>query len=669
MIILSSRGARQGQRFFRSGGIFSSSAEGFFLQRHNHAFGHLTDYRDMGMNRTHALITSATALLVAHTAHAQGDTFDLGTLVLSGGLTPVEADAYGRAATVLTAEDIEERGIKTVKDALRALPGVSVNAPGGNFTQVRIRGGEANHTLILIDGVEAAGGDGEYILSGLETANIERIEVLRGPQSVFYGSNASSGVINIITRKGDLGEEYRASVEFGGGHSASAFYARRTEQGGLSLSFSDQRDDGWDFSGSNGEKDGTNRRTLVVNGDYMLTPDLKLGFTLRKSEEDYASDGTSFLATTFEGYVVDDPTLLSTRDELTASVYAELSTFDGRLTHRFSIEKTENEQAFSGGPPTTTTTDAYKYLMSFGLNGAAVSEANQVINLLLEHEEDASSANAAFGREANSVALEYRGSFANGLDLQAGIRKDFNDPFEQSTTWNVGVSYTLANGVRFHGSAGTGVVNPTYFELYANAFGFAGNPNLTPEKNKSYDIGVEVPVFGGRGFFDLTYFNETLTDEITSVFVAPGSFSFTNQTGNSTREGVEFSGQIAATDMLDLRASYTYLDAKNPDGSVEIRRPKHELTIGATLSAFDDRATFSADLRHVSGNADTQFFGAFSTLDLPDITTVDVSASYALNDNVSLSGRVTNLFDSDAMEVWGYYGRPRTVYVGLDARF
>lgn len=621
------------------------------------------------MNFTYATLMATTAVLAAGAAFAQEDPVDLGALILSGGLTPVEADAYGRASTVVTAQEIEDRGIKTVQDALRAVPGVAVNGSGGNFTQVRIRGAEGNHTLILIDGIEAAGGDGEYILSGLETANIERIEVLRGPQSVFYGSNASAGVINIITRKGEIGQEYGGSIEVGGGTTVTGFVSTRTERGGISLSFSDARDKGWDFSGSGGEKDGTDRRTLVLNGDYLVTPDLKLGFTFRKSEEEYDFDSTNSLATTADGYVVDDATQFSERDELTASVFAELSTLDGRLTHRLSLEKTENEQSFGGGAPTKTTTDAVKYRLSYGLDGRAVSNANHILNLLVEHEEDASSSNPAYGRRSNSIAVEYRGSFENGLDIQAGLRRDFNDPFEDATTWTVGLSYAFANGVRLHGSGGTGIVNPSYFELYANAFGFTGNPNLNPERSRSFDIGVEIPVFDGRGYVDVTYFNETLTDEITSVSTGPGAFSYENQIGDSTREGIELTGRVAATEDLDLRLSYTYLNAKNPNGSVEIRRPRHELSLGATLRAFNDRATFGADLRHVAGNADTQFFGGFQTLDLPDFTTVDISARYAITDNLTLTGRVTNLFDDDAMEVWGYAGRERTFYVGLDARF
>lgn len=604
------------------------------------------------------------------TAASGQDAVDLGSIILSGGLSPIAADALGRSVSVVTAEEIEARGVTSVQDALRALPGVSVNGSGTSYTQVRIRGGEANHTLILIDGIKAAGGDGEYILSGLETANIERIEVLRGPQSVYYGSNASAGVINIITRKGEVGRTYSGSVEMGNGVSASAFLSNRTDRGGVALSLSHTDDHGYDESGDGGEKDGLRRSTAILSGDYLVTEDLKLGFTLRRSDEKYFYDSTPPGATDADSYVVDDPAPFSTRDELTAGVFAEYMMMGGRLSHRLSFEETRNKQAYDGGARTKTETEALKYRLSFGLDGRAVSETDHLLNVLLENKKDSSSSNPLYGRKTTSVALEYRGSFASGLDVQAGARFDNNDVFEDATTWNVGLSYAIPDSnIRLHASAGTGIVNPSYFELYADAFGYSGNPNLTPERNRSFDMGAEFTLFDGRGSVDVTYFNETLKDEITAVSTGPGTFSYINQTGDSDREGVEVSGYLKATENLGLRMAYTYIDAKNPDGSVEVRRPRHELAFGATLDTFAGRGTISADIRHVSGNYDMQFWGAYPTLELPAYTTVNVAAQYDLTKNVTLTGRITNLFDDDAVDVWGYASRGRAAYVGLRANF
>ncbi|MEY4983725.1 MAG: hypothetical protein RIR62_1991, partial [Pseudomonadota bacterium] len=553
-------------------------------------------------------------------------------------------------------------------DALRALPGVAVNGAGDSSTQVRIRGGESSHTLILIDGIAAAGGEGEYNLGGLETMNIERIEVLRGPQSVYYGSNASAGVINIVTKKGAEGTTATAGLEAGAGTIATAFIARRDARGGVSLSLSHADDRGYDQSGDGGEKDGIRRSTAILSGDYLVTDDLQLGFTLRRSREGYDFDANSFSATDAAGYVVDDPDEVSDRNDLTAGIFAEYAMLDGRLTHRLGLERTDNDASFNGGAPTQTTTDALKYRLSFGLDGA-VADADHLLMLFLEKREDASSSNPAYGRAARSAALEYRGSLDMGLDVQAGLRFDDNSTFPDSTTWNVGLSYTLDTGIRLHASAGTGVVNPNYFELYADAFGYRGNPNLQPEKNRSVDLGVEFPVFAERGTIDITIFRETLTDEITDVPLGGNAFGFVNQSGDSDRQGVEVQGDVQATDDLSLRMAYTYLDATNPDGSVEIRRPRHELMLGATLAAFGGRGTVSGDLRHVSGNVDTQFWGNFDNAPLPAYTTVNLSARYDLTDSLQLTGRVENLFDADAVDVWGYATRGRALYVGIDAKF
>ncbi|WP_293574196.1 TonB-dependent receptor [Phaeobacter sp.] len=608
-------------------------------------------------------------------------TFVLKPIIISGGLTPIAEDSYGRAASVITGQEITDRGITSVQDALRAVPGLSVSSAGGSGTQVRIRGGEANHTLILIDGVEIAGGDSEYILSGLDTATIDRIEVLRGPQSVFYGSNASAGVINIITKTGGLGTSYETSVEVGSdGHRASAIVSSRSEKGGLTLSLAHDNDGGFDASGDGGEDDRIRRNTVQLKGDYQLTPDSKVGVNLRASDEYFDTDRTNGAASLPTGYVVDDPSQFSDRDEQLVQIWGELTSLNGRLSHRLSFERTDYDFSFNGFAPTETQTDAAKYLLSFGLNGERAAEANHLVNAMLEWEDDSSSANPAYRRSTTSLALEYRGRFANGLDVQLGARRDNNSAFENATSWTASASYLFAgSGIRLHASAGTGIVNPSYFELFANdTFGsatYVGNAALQPEENRSFDIGVTLPFLQGRGLIDVTYFDETLTGEIEAFLqssdptTGASVFSYRNQAGDSRRTGVELAANLEATDQLDLGLTYTYLDAANPNGTVKTRRPRHELLLGATWRTEDNRGGLTANIHHVAGTFDTQFFGSFATAELPDYTTVDLSADYELRDGLTLTGRITNLFDEDQSDVWGYAGRGRAAFVGLRAAF
>lgn len=468
-----------------------------------------------------------------------------------------------------------------------------------------------------------------------------------------------------------MGQTATASVEVGAGTTLSTFLGQRSERGGLSFALTLGKDRGFDNSGDGGEKDGILRKSGTAKGDFMVTEDLKIGFSLRRSVEaiDYDTASGSGSAA---GYVVDDPSLFIDRYETTGRIFAEHSMMDGRLTQRLAIENTQLDQSRNAGSKEATTTNAVKYRLSYGLDGA-VADADQLVTLLVERQKDSSSTQPTFNPKATSVALEYRGSFAGGFDVQAGLRRDNNSTYGDTTTWNVGLSYTFAqSGIKLHSSAGTGVLNPRYDQLfdisYGPSFTVFGNPNLKPEENRSFDIGATLPVFGDRGSLDVTYFNEVLTNKI--EYDGSAAINYSNATGKNKRQGVEIGGTLQATDALALRFGYTYTDARNDKGATEIRRPRNELTLGATMETFGGRGMVSADLRHVSGNFDSEFWLFPSPVTkLPDFTTVDVAARYDLTDRVALTGRVTNLFDKATIDTWGYANRGRAVYVGLNAKF
>lgn len=622
----------------------------------------------------------ALSLLLAPVAEAaeagEDDITTLDTIVVSGGLTPIAANAYGRAHTVQTAEDLQTRGIRTVQDALRDVPGVAVNSPGSSFTQVRIRGAEGSHTLILIDGVPATGGNDEYILSGLETANIDRIEVLRGPQSVYFGSNASAGVINIITRKGEPGTHYGGAVELGNGYALSGWFTQRTEQGGLAFTASKRDDHGYNQAFTGSEKDGIDRLTFGLTGDWQASEDLKLGFTLRRSRETHDYDATNDSATSYQDYLIDDPDEHSKRRETLGSVWGEYTMLDGRMLHRLEYQDTVYKQNNNDGPFTRGQTQALKYRLSTSLDGQQLADAQHLLNIMAERVEDRNNTAPDYNRANNSVAVEYRGFYANGLDVQAGIRHDNFDSFDNFTSWNIGLSWRIPDtGYRLHASAGRALVKPSYYELFADDAFTLGNPGLKPERNSGFDIGIEAEFLNGRALVDLTYFNEDIDDEITFTDGAAsdgsGRAAYLNQPGKSPREGVEISGRFQISDALRLGVNYTYLDAKNPDGSVEVRRPRHEFGLHASHEIAGGRGYVAADLRHVSGNYDTQYWGAYPnpTKKLPSYTMVNVSGGYDISDNLRATARIVNLFDKAYMDTWGHATQGRTAYVGLEAKW
>ena len=372
-----------------------------------------------------------------------------------------------------------------------------------------------------------------------------------------------------------------------------------------------------------------------------------------------------------EGYVKDDPALFGKRDERQGALWAEFASLDGRLTHRLDYQDSVLKQNNEGAGWTTGKTRKLKYRGSLGLDGRPVEDAAHILGLLAERQEDSSTAAPEYRRERTSLALEYRGFLDNGLNLQAGVRHDDNRVFDDFTSWTLALSWQVPDRpFRLHASAGTGLVNPSYYELYADDGYTRGNPYLRPEKNRGFDLGVELSLPDGRGSVDLTYFRETLEDEITYVGGTAPDWrgTYVNQPGESPREGVELAARVNATRNLDLALNYTYLDAKDPDGAVEIRRPRHELGLSATLAVLDGRGSLTADLRHVSGNFDTQFWND-QTREMPSFTVVNLAAGYDLTDNIRLTGRVVNLFDRDYSEVWGYATQGRTAYAGLQARW
>lgn len=595
----------------------------------------------------------------------------LDEVVISGGLSPIAADAYGSAYTVLTAEEIAERGVRTVQDALREVPGLAINSTGAGFTQLRIRGAEANHALVLIDGVPVSGGHDEYIFSGLETANIDRIEVLRGPQSVFYGSSASAGVVNIITRKGNLGTEYGGSVEVGNGHAASAWVTHRTAGGGLSFNASNRDDKGYNQSFTGDEKDGIRRRTMSLGGDWQATEDLQLGFVLRHSNEDYDYDASNWTPTGNDDYLEDSDDRLDRRETLGA-VWAEYTMLGGRMMHRLEYHDSIYRQSRNSDAFTRGETKALKYRLSYALDGQVLAQADHMLNLMLERTEDRHDSAPDADRANNSVAIEYRGSFDHGIDLQAGLRHDNFNRFDDFTSWNLGVSWKIENTpLRIHASGGRGLVEPSYAELYSDSSYVLGNPDLIPERNTGFDIGIEAAFDQGRGLIDLTYFNEKMADEITYIGQAlpDGRGTYYNQSGDSKRQGVEVAGSYEFSDQFRMAVTYTYLDATEPDGKIEIRRPRHLMGLTARYFLPDGRGYVGADLRHVSGNYDTQWWGSYSNVELPAYTVFNISGGYDVTDNIRATARVTNLFDKDYMDSWGYATQGRTAYVGLEAKW
>ncbi len=618
------------------------------------------------------LCTACTASVLVSVSPALADeNVKLDELVVSGGLTPVEKKNYGRASTVITGEELVQRGVKTVADGLRQVPGFHVSRSGsfGGFTQIRIRGLEADHVLVLIDGVETADSGAEVNFGDLALTEIERIEILRGPQSAIYGSKALAGVVNIITKRGiRKGYSAGARIEKGSGDSKaiSANVRGGNDKFDVAFSISRREDDGWDVSGSNGEKDGSENSTVNGKINVDLTSNLTLRAQARKTKRFTDFDATSFGCGNASCYVVDNPNLYTDGEDGFYALSADYLMFDGSLQHTPFVQYADRQNETLGqfglsNDDASTLKYGYKLAYYFGKD-----RKNSIVGLVEKKEEDYDSSNLSTGaksRTQTSVAGEFKGYLIDNFFVQAGVRHDKNSDFEDALTWSASASYFYeATKTRLHASVGKGIKNPSFTQLFGFFGTFVGNPNLQPEESIGWDVGVEQSFLNGALLLDVTYFDAKLTDEITQFnFITP-----VNDLGESDRKGVEVSATISPFTGMTLTASYTYLDATDAQGAPKTRRPKHAAGANINYVFLDGKAQVGADLTYNGDNFQKDFGAAGSpTVTVNNYFVVDLNASYKLTENLKVYGILNNAFDEDYEEVLGYATQPLTAYVGL----
>lgn len=623
------------------------------------------------------------------------------TVIVTGVAAPAEADRVGYAVTVIPEDRLINGGYSLVSDALRQAPGLAVNRTGpiGGMTQLRIRGAEGNHNLVLLDGVDlSAAGTGETDLATLLSFDLDRIEIVRGPQSGLYGSNALAGVVNLVTRReidgfyvGGAAEagswnsgSLRANAGFGDGSSyaAGAFELRKT--------------DGYDVSTVNlsvgsplvpGDKEGATISNVLLRGGFAVSPNLKINAFGRYNRRNADLDGQAYSGA-IAGRSFDDASYTHTSD-LNAGASADLSLLDGRWTTTATASHTASTRddlsfyypsgfASPSGDRASRTGGALRSTIAFG-QPAFASLLTGFVDAKEERYRNACPFSGGFStcsptqedtqtRDLLGYGLQYRADIGDALTLHATLRHDDNADFGDADTWSVAGSWRVLSGTRLHASAGVGVTNPTFFEQFGFDPGsYVGNPNLIPEESEGWDIGVEQTLWNGRLVFDVTYFRATLDNEITTVYAAPLYIgSPINSTGKSEREGLETSFRLRLSDAFDLTGGYTWLDATEPAG-VEVRRPEHSASLDATWRPTGSPFRFDIGVTHNGEQFDTDF-STFMRRTMDAYTLVRLGAAWQATETTELYVRGENLFDTPYEEVIGYRGAPQAVFVGVRFR-
>lgn len=617
----------------------------------------------------------------------------LDDLIVTASLEPLSARDVASSITVITREEIEQRQVKFVGDLLRDVPGFNVSQAGGPGaqTQVRVRGSEANQVLVLVDGIRAtdpAAAD-EFQWQYALTSDVERIEIVRGPQSSIWGSDAVAGVINIIRKKDAPSSYVAGSAELGSFNTTDLAVNGAWSGAGVrvrgGLAYLDT--DGINASLVGNEKDGTENTTANVGVEWDVTDAVEFLASVQAVDATNRFDDFDFFVT---GLPVDADRVTDVEQSYwhgELRFVPEGSIWTGNATLNYT--DTDNTNIYDGAFNSSTAADTLEFRTraSALLKGSGGSE-HRFTAALDFREVDFSQRGIAsdFGdpnqdqsQDVTGLAGEYVGQPVDNLTWTASARYDDYSDFDDITTWQLAGSYQATGHVRVRGSYGTGSKTPTFTERYGffEDF-FIGNPNLKPEESLGWELGVDTEWRDGTVTFGAAYFSMVLENEIDGFVFDPaqGAFTAANRDQDSDRKGIEMVVTVRPTDTLTLSANYTYIDATEPgvlgEELVEVRRPENMASLTANWRFAANRGNLNLNLNYTGDQLDT-FFDPVTfvaeQVELDSYLVADLAGAWRLTDSLELVARITNLTDEDYQEVLGFARPGRAYYGGLRGRF
>jgi len=648
------------------------------------------------VRRFRSTVFYSTLLCFVSTLGAQAsDTVTLRPVVVTATRVSLSLDAVAAAVTVLSGADLRARGVRTVAEAIRGVPGAAVVETGaqGGQTSLFVRGGESDYVKVLLDGVPLNQAGGAFDFADLTLDNVERIEVVRGPASVLYGSDAVTGVIHIFTRTGAGAPRIEVGARVGtdGAVDVSAELMGGGRRAAYGVAVSRFGADGL-YSYNN------EYRNTTVAGRLRLAPDahtaVALAYRLGDDVYHFPTDGA--------GRPVDSNKFSAERGpSLSLALDRSLG---GAITVQVLTALREQRLEFTDEPDSPgedgrfVSDDRVRRASAGALlhwrRGAAT-----VVTVGLEYEDERqrgrSVFEASFGSFPDSITVGRwnRAAYAQallGLDRSlagnVGLRVEDNSQFGGHATWRAGLVYRVDPATRLRGSVGTGFKEPTFFENFASGF-VMGNPDLAPERSTSWEVGLEHTV--GPVTLAATYFDQRFRDLIEFTFTPPpGAPNYFNVAG-AMADGVEatVSADLGAGVTADL--GYTYLDTRvlepGPDGDADglfvagrrlIRRPAHTL-LARVVTPVGARGSVMLDGRVVGPRDDLDFsrpagerrvtLGAYGRVNLAG--EYGVLAPGGGSPGITITLRIENLTNDDAPDIANFPARGRSLLLGGRFRY
>jgi len=610
------------------------------------------------------LYTSAALIALATPALAQSQLsyphLDDENVVVSATRLPTPTAEIASSVTVITAAQIEARQDRSLPDVLRTVPGLNIVQTGGagGQTSIFMRGTNANHTKVLLDGIDI--GDpstpsGAPDISKLLAGDIARVEVLRGPQGALYGSDAIGEVINILTRSGEGPMKISADAEGGSFDTFNQRASASGSEGAFHYAATVQHFHSGDTPvtplnllppGQRRNDDFYDNFTGTAKLGYDVTPNFDLGLVSRVTNSLGKFTGDAFNFVTFASFPSPTRTRISSIQYQSRGT-AHLVLWDGRFDQTLGLAYGHTIAATQD--PDNGDSRAIGDRIKLDWQGNIAVTQGETLVLGAETARDALHPGLSFGFPStlsrgvttNAGYAELQSDFGWGLYNSASIRYNDNSRFGNKTTWRVAPAWVIEEtGTKLKASVGTGFKAPALQQLFGT---FGGNANLKPETSFGYDVGVEQKLLGDTLTGGVTWFQNNIKNLITS---GPAPAFLNINVGRARTDGVESFIAWKALDVLTLRADYTYTDAIDAGTKLALlRRPRHKASLNASWQALDD-LTLDVTLLYMGPQIDGNRDFSIPRLKMPDVTTLDLAASYRLTEKWSLFGRIENAFDT-----------------------
>jgi vitamin B12 transporter len=599
-------------------------------------------------------------------------------IVVTASREPGRRDETPVSATVYDAATIDALSLPQASDVLRLTPGVSVavSGPKGSQTQLRIRGAEANHTLLFVDGIRfndpAAGNEARFEL--LSSDALSRIEVVRGPQSALWGSEALGGVVAVDSADARRGTGLSGLGEYGSLKSGRGFVQGAGDARPVSLSAAvgASASEGIDELGrAGGERDGYWSRFATAKAVARPAAGLELGLVGHYVEGKSEFDG--YDPVTFQRA----ETLDLTRNRIAAGrAWASWERGGWHVLADASLLGSTNRN-YAGSAPINRTsgermTAGAQVSRSFGGQRLTVAYDYETERFHARDQQYFGATDQDRLRRLDAVVGEWRAQWTPFIATDVAVRHDSFSAFGDATTARAAAIVSPGAGFTLHAAWGQGIAQPTFYDLYGFFPGsFRGNPNLRPERSEGWEAGLR---WDGKTFSaGITGFSANLRDEIVDVY-DPATFigSTANASGRSRRSGVEVEAQYRPSQALLLAANYAWLDADEQQVAAaalvrEVRRPRHSANLIASWTG--GRLAGSATAAYVGARRDVDF-DAFParTVRLHPYVLASARISYRVTKQIEIYARAENAFDTRYQDAVSYATAGRTVYAGIRLR-